>query len=259
MPLHPIQTIVAAFPFVLLPSLVHAQPAWPDCPNNYPGGMPPRVIDSHSSGDVTDLCYDGFAVTFSRSKSGPLSSSHFLSRERIGTAQRIAQTTVMRAEPRVPANQRVEMSDYAQSGYAVGQLSPTVDMPDAASKSESQTLANAVPLTPVLSRGLWSAIEAITHTLAAQDDVIYVVSGPVFQGGTAQPSVGRLLIPAGVYKAIYNPEQGWAGAYVCENTSNPTCQIVTIAELQAMTGIDVFPALAEGIKNTAAPLPSPPG
>jgi len=257
MPLHLILKLAAAFPLLLLPSSVRAQPAWPDCPTNFPGAVPPRMVAPHLPGDVTDLCYDGFAVTFSRSKSGPLSSSHFLSRGRMGTARGVTQTTMMHAETRVPANQRAEMSDYAQSGYAVGQLSPTIDMPDAAAKAGSQTLANAVPLTPALNRGLWSAIETITHGLAAKDDVIYVVSGPVFQGGAAQPSAGRLVIPAGIYKAIYNPEQNWAGAYVCENTNNPTCRIVTIAELQAMTGIDVFPALSDKVKSTAAPLPPP--
>ncbi len=258
MPHYLLHTFVAASAALLLPSLARAQPAFPDCPNNFPGGIPPRVAGQELSGDVSQLCYDGFAVMYSRSKPGPLSSSHFLTKHQMAAAAATPSATSEHAEARLPPNQRTAMSDYATSGYAVGQLSPTADMPNAASKSESATLANAVPQTPALNRGLWKSIEQITRNLASKDDVIYVVSGPIFGPGTVRTS-GQLAVPEGVYKAIYNPEQGWAGAYVCQNTSNPTCQTVTIAQLQQMTGVDVFPALPEAVKNAAAPLPSPAG
>lgn len=248
---------VLASAILLLPCLAHAQPAWPDCPANYPGGMAPRAVDAAAE-DVTDLCYHGFAVAFSRSKAGPLGSSQFLTRERMSSATDPTPATSMHAEPRVPASLRAQPSDYAASGYAVGQLSPAADMADAASKSDSASLANAVPQTAALHL-LWAKLEQATRGLSAQYDVIYVVSGPIFQPRSAQPTAGRLVVPAGVYKAIYNPEAGWAGAYVCENTANPSCETVTLAALQAFTGIDVFPALSRSVKTTAAPLPAPGG
>ena len=250
------KTLLVA-PILLLPCLAQAQPAWPDCPANYPGGMAPRAVGANAE-DVTDLCYHGFAVAFSRSKAGPLSSSQFLTRERMTLAGKPAEATALHTEARVPASLQAQPSEYAVAGYAVGQLSPAADMADAASKSDSTSLANAVPQTAALHL-LWAKLEQATRGLSARYDVIYVVSGPVFQKGLAQPAAGRLVVPEGVYKAIYNPEAGWAGAYVCENTASPTCEVVTLAALQAMTGLDVFPALPQSVKAAGAPLPTPPG
>ena len=251
---HAAPLIVAALALIAMPSLAHSQPAWPDCPSHFPGGMPPAVTDARIAGQVKLLCYHGFAVNFSTSAAAALSSSEYLTRERMSKAQALAQTGALHMDARVPVAQRVTASDYAVAGYDIGQLSPSGDMQDQASQSDSFSMANTVPQTPTLSRGLWSSIGQITHQLSSVDDVIYVVSGPVRQGAA---TVGALPIPTAIYKAIYDPEHNWAGAYVCRNTTSPSCRIVTIAALAKLTGIDVFPAVPAAVKLASAPLPAP--
>ncbi len=67
---------------------------------------------------------------------------------------------------------------------------------------------------------------------------LYVVTGPVFQGSDLQELNGRVLVPTSTFKAIYDPAEREAGAYVCTNTNRPECQTVSIAELARLTGVD---------------------
>ncbi|MBV9750438.1 MAG: DNA/RNA non-specific endonuclease, partial [Acetobacteraceae bacterium] len=63
--------------------------------------------------------------------------------------------------------------------------------------------------------------------------------------------------PTSTYKAIYDPAQGGAGAYICTNTNEPECRVVSVAQLAGLTGIDPFPAVPESVKETALRLPQP--
>lgn len=79
----------------------------------------------------------------------------------------------------------------------------------------------------------------------------------MFEGGDLKALRGRVLVPTSTWKAVYDPVAGAAGAYVCTNTSAPECWVVSAAELTAMTGIDPFPTVPDGVKASAAALPLP--
>ena len=161
----------------LAPSSARTQPAWPDCSSNYPGDIPPQVTTPNLAGDVKELCYHGFAVTFSGKAPGPLSSSHFLTRQRMAAAEQMdsgtgSQTgTTVYAEMRLPQGQRAQLSAFAQSGYTAQQLSSTANMPDIDSRADSRTVANTVPVTAALSQGPWTAVQRSVRNLMAQIDV----------------------------------------------------------------------------------------
>jgi endonuclease G len=65
-------------------------------------------------------------------------------------------------------------------------MTPSGDMPDARAQEQSFSLANMVPQAPMLNRGVWERIESAVRRLARREDGIYVVTGPVFQGGDLQ-------------------------------------------------------------------------
>ena len=246
----------------LMPPSASAQPAWPDCSSNYPGDIPPQVTTPNLAGDVKELCYHGFAVTFSGKAPGPLSSSHFLTRQRLAAAEQMdtgagSQTgTTVRTEMRLPPGQRAQLSDFARSGYTAEQLSSTANMPDIDSRADSATMANTVPVTAALSQGQWTAVQRNVRNLLAQVDVLYIATGAIYGSGAASATkAGNVAVPSGMFKALYSPEQGWAGAYVCDNNAHPTCRIVTLAALQSVAGIDVFPAVPDAIKQVEPPLP----
>lgn len=66
-----------------------------------------------------------------------------------------------------------------------------------------------------------------------------------------------MLVPSATWKAVYDPQSGGAGAYVCSNTSAPRCGTMSVATLAGTIGIDPFPALPDSVKGTAVTLPRP--
>lgn len=93
--------------------------------------------------------------------------------------------------------------------------------------------------------------------LAQRDGEVYVVTGPLFQGETLQRLHGRVLVPTGLFKAVYDPKHQAAGAYVVPNAEGQDWRAVSIAELARISGIDVFPALPPVAKEAAMALPDP--
>src|SRR3954447_16317792 len=74
------------------------------------------------------------------------------------------------------------------------------------------------------------------------------------------PLAMGVAVPTRIFKAIYNPQTGEAGAYVTVNDDDGSdFQALTLAALQDATGIDLFPAApaAKGQAMQLPPLPAP--
>ena len=84
-----------------------------------------------------------------------------------------------------------------------------------------------------------------------------MVTGPAFVGANLQRLQGRVIVPTHVFKAIYIPSRNAAGAYWTPNDGSNKWETVSIAKLQELTGVDVFPKLANAVKQTAMTLPQP--
>ena len=65
------------------------------------------------------------------------------------------------------------------------------------------------------------------------------------------------MVPTQMFKAIYDPKRQEAGAYVVGNSEGAQAQVVTIAELEKMSGISVFPSISSKIKGDGMRLPAP--
>jgi len=137
-------------------------------------------------------------------------------------------------------------------------MAPSGDMPDAPSQQQTFSLANMVPQTPELNRGVWAGIEMAVRRLAQRRGELFVVTGPAFQG-QALKTIGPdgVLVPSATWKALYDPQSGGAGAYVCSNAASPRCATMSVTTLASTTGIDPFPALPAGIKDAMMTLPRP--
>src|SRR3569833_1805298 len=93
-------------------------------------------------------------------------------------------------------------------------MAPNGDMATEASQYESFSLANIIPQAPKNNQILWEGIEEATRTLAEQDQQLFVVIGPVFEGNDLERLNGRVLVPTYIYKALYDPVKRQAGAYL---------------------------------------------
>jgi endonuclease G len=175
----------------------------------------------------------------------------------LARARQVAREDSFHVEKIIPVAERAELADYTNSGYDRGHLAPAADMPSIRAQSESFSLANMTPQNPNNNRGIWSDIESATRGLVTKRGDLYIVSGPMFLGNKVQRMNGRVLVPTHYYKAIYDPKRQEAGAYVLENKENAVPNVISIAALATMSGVQVFPKLPAAVQNTTMNLPIP--
>lgn len=236
------------------PTLVLAAPA--ACRSEFLGGTPPSLLNTKLARDSYPLCSNGFATLFSGLTRTPVYSAEHLTADRIGAARSMVRVNSFHAEGRLPDGVRSELEDYRGSGYDRGHMAPNGDMGDAGSQADSFSLANMIPQDHANNAGIWAAIEEAARDTAVADGEAYVVTGPLYQGSDLQVINGRVFVPTGIWKAIYNPVSGEAGAYLADNAPGRAYRTLSIAELATLTGIDAFPALPEGVKIAAPDLPT---
>ena len=232
-------------------------PTWAtDCPQFYAGGQPPVIAKAALKPRTQELCFHAYAVMHSGLSRTPLWSAEHLVRADIEAAQSLPRRDSFHAESRLPAGDRAELSDYARSGYDRGHMAPNGDMPDRTTQGESFSLANMVPQVHANNAGVWAGIEGAVRQLALEEGEIYVVSGPAFVGSDVQ-RIGNVLVPTHLWKVVYSPRQRRAGAYVITNDTTREYSAVSIAQLEAMTGIDALPGMAPKIREAGMNLPRP--
>jgi hypothetical protein len=78
-------------------------------------------------------------------------------------------------------------------------------------------------------------------------------------GSNLQRIGGRVLIPTKIYKAVYDPSSGFAGAYIVDNADGNNYQVISIAQLEQLSGLKLFPKLSDSAKHNAMRLPEPSG
>ena len=109
---------------------------------------------------------------------------------------------------------------------------------------------------PHLNRGSWEQAESKTRDIAVYLGETWVVTGVLFEGATVQQLASGVLVPTSFYKALLMPGRG-AAVYVATNENTPKWQVISLRALEQRSGVDVFPALSDAVKATAAELPMP--
>src|SRR3954468_19418174 len=227
------------------------------CPQFFPHGTAPDLVNRKLLPKTREICYSAFAVLHSGMTRTALWAAEHLTRKGLDAAVATERKDTFHEEPRLPTDERADLDDYTRSGFDRGHLAPAADMPDERAQHESFSLANMIPQDPQSNRGLWSGVESAVRALARRSGELYVVSGPVFQGATLKRLRGRVLVPTHIFKAVYDPKRNKTAAYLVENGDGDQWRSVSIAELQQITGIDPFPGLASSIKDDAMALPEP--
>ncbi len=236
---------------------VPALAAGTDCPLHFAAGQPPKLINPKLKSRTQELCFEAFAVLHSGMSRTPLYAAEHLTRQNLEKARELSRKDSFQAEDRLPERDRAELSDYSRSGYDRGHLAPNADMPTRKAQAESFSLANMVPQVHANNAGVWAGIEAAARELARNEGELYVISGPVFAGDNIK-SIGRgVLVPTQLWKVIYSPKQQRAGAYLIDNDESQDYQVISIAQLQKLAGIDPLPALPAKAREQAMNLPKP--
>lgn len=249
------KTILAAACVLLAGAAQASQTA---CPQFYLNGVAPDIGKASLTQRTREVCYSDFGVVHSGVTATPLWSAEDLTAEKVRAAKAVPRVDDFFAEPRIPADERAELSHYRSSGFDRGHMAPSADMSTEKAQAESFSLANMVPQTAALNRKLWAEIESTTRGLALSYGEVFVVTGPAFGGATLKRIGGRVLVPSATWKAVYVPAAAAAGVWWAENDQDGRrFEVISLAELARRTSIDAFPEAPEDVKATAAGLPKP--
>ncbi|MWV23972.1 DNA/RNA non-specific endonuclease [Methylobacterium sp. 2A] len=251
----PRRPFAAALLLVLLAA--PAARAEESCPALFADGQAPVLTNPKLAARTVPLCFEAFAVLHSGVTRTPLYSAEHLTRASVADARTVARDDSFHEETRLPADARATLEDYVRSGFDRGHLAPAGDMPTLSAQAESFSLANIVPQNRVLNRGLWADIEESTRRLATRRGSIFVVTGVIFSGDAVQQIKGGVLVPTQLFKALYDPASGEAGAYLARNDDTRDWHAISIDALNQQAGIDVFPGLPSGARSSAMTLPDP--
>ena len=228
-----------------------------NCSSQYAGDQEPQFHNPQTIYKLRPLCFKHYALMHSGATRTPMWAGEHLLRENMYAARKIRRSGEFRSEAQLPASERSELEDFKRTGYDRGHLAPSGDFPSADSQNESFTLANIVPQNPNNNQNLWQGIESSVRDLAIERGELYVVTGPIFEGASLKRIKGRVMVPTGLYKAVYDPKRRQAAAYVVKNSPGMDYEVVPIVELEKRLGMNLFPALPASIKGEKMNLPAP--
>jgi endonuclease G, mitochondrial len=234
--------------------------------DEFPGGIPPKILNPKLAEKVHDISNVDYAVTYSGVSRTPLVSSEHITKESIEQAANTGRrTNDFRADLRLPADERSELSDYKGFIHVDrGHMAPHGDMSTKAAGRESFLLSNMVPQAANQNEGVWERIESGVRAATGAGDAsdagrdIYVATGPAFIGNDLQSLNGRVLIPTDTWKAVYIPEENKMGVYWVPNKNTVTAndiETISVNELQRRIGIDVFPSITDPALRDQAEVP----
>jgi endonuclease G, mitochondrial len=222
-----------------------------ECGDSYYRGQSPVITNAKLAQRTTPLCFSEFAVMFSGVSRTPLWSAEHLTADRVREARTLIRVDAFHPEPRLPDEDRSELRDYAHAFQTDrGHLSPNGDMANSQAQYESFSLSNIVPQSSDNNRHLWAEIEGQTRRLAER-------RGDLFVGDNIQQLNGRVLVPTRLFKLVFDPTSGRGAAYITPNAPGDDYAVVSIAELERISGVSFFPWMSDSVKNDPIPLPKP--
>ncbi|MCB8877416.1 DNA/RNA non-specific endonuclease [Acidisoma silvae] len=225
------------------------------CLNEFWHQVPPAVA---AQGPLYALCASHFATLYSSQTETPLYSAEHLTGRQIEDALRMPRHDAFHDDRRLPYADASTLEDYRGSGFDRGHMAPSGDEPDNSSQYESFALSNMIPQNSNDNRYLWADIEtAVRELVLANQDEVYVVTGPLFDTSGVRALQGRIEVPAYIYKAVYDPEAGIAGVFVVRNAPGNEFWRLSLADFRNRSGVDPFPGLPASIAADASKLPEP--
>lgn len=176
--------------------------------NNSGLGNPSGAVARTSSGDNYLMEKGDYTLSYNKSKGTANWVSWHLSTAWRGEA---ARQNDFRPDPDVPKNWAVIMpSEYINTGFDRGHLCPSDDRNGTIEENqETFYMTNMTPQAPDFNRGNWKVLEEYERTLLRQGNEVYIIAGPLGQGGTGAngfaKTIGKndeIIVPASLWKII---------------------------------------------------------
>ena len=146
----------------------------------------------------------------------------------------------------IPMGYRVKPSQYTNTGYDRGHMSPAADWSySQGAMHDSFSMANIAPQKPNLNRRHWKKVEDIERYIANLVDTAYVITGTIFNNKISYIS-DNIAIPSAFYKTIvgvYKGEVVVCESYIYKNINSeqkPEKCLTTIDHIEKIIGKDLY-------------------
>lgn len=216
----------------------------------------PRRVGPPAPADIVVLQRGEFAVGWSPSFRHPVWAAYHVPPEALHPSD---------VRPTFQRDRGVASSPaanaYDRTGYDRGHMVPNHAIASRfgeVAQKKTFLMTNIAPQAPSLNRGPWRNVEVrIADLWTARYGEIWVIVGAVSENGVNRETLqgSNIDVPIGFYQivvaqtpegvralAVYMPQDIAPDAF-------PTRQIVSIDELERMTGLDFLPDLPEFIQN----------
>lgn len=204
------------------------------------------AIPAYSSKD-TIIQHTGYTLSYSEEHEQPYWVAYVLTADEVFAASNDRNDN-FREDPAVPTGSAT-LADYKGSGYDRGHLCPAADQAwSAIAMDDSFFLSNMSPQTHAFNAGIWLNLESAVRTMAAQNQEICVVTGPVLTDGPYKTiGANKVSVPNYYYKVIldYYGSEKKAIGFVLKQDSKGKLEsfAVSVDDVEKLTGIDFFPLL----------------
>jgi len=200
--------------------------------------------------------YQAFNLEFSPSNKQARWVGYFITRERLEGIKIKRKGFSFSEDKRIKEGSAVD-SDYKRSGYDRGHLVPARDM--AFSKEtlkESFLFSNISPQLPKFNRGKWAELESYVREMAKKHELIYVITGPIFDETDEKIGANAVSVPSYFFKALlfYTSSKVEAIGFIMPNqkiNEGLECFACSIDNLEFLVDIDVFASLPDDIEEIA--------
>lgn len=200
------------------------------------------------------ITHTGYTLSYNEEYELPSWVAYELTREEVTTIA-VERNDNFREDESVTTGSAT-LSDYRKSGYDRGHMAPAADFRwSAESMNDTFYLSNMCPQTHSFNAGIWSDLESAVRSIAYEDEVIYVVTGPVLTDGPYK-TIGQnnVAVPNYFYKVILDykdPVIKAIGFILPHENSKESLSYfaVTVDEVEEITGIDFFPSLPDEIEE----------
>ncbi len=220
------------------------------------GAMPPPIlildIPDIQSGypDIPEdssqvLAYTGFHLSYNEEFEQANWSAYILTSEMIRTGT-VERSNDFRTDTNV-ITQSATTADYRGSGYDRGHLAPAGDMKwDKRAMSTSFLMSNMSPQAPQFNRQIWRLLEAQVRRWAAENDSLFVITGPVLHEIDSFIGPNHVGVPRYYFKLVLDiSSPTYKGiAFLMENKKlggGFMNYAITIDSLERFLGYDFFP------------------
>ena len=160
-----------------------------------------------------------------------------------------------RADPMVLEGSATYEDYLADARYDAGHLLPSRQMQfSCRAMDETFFMSNMSPQEAAFNRYKWALLEKLERNMAYRNGTIYCVSGPVLTNIRERIGPNQVSVPDAYYKIIlcHNDSITKVIAFLLPNRKEETpfeAYVVPVDSVEAITGIDFFPALANELEH----------